>query len=80
MSNEVLTNHCPKTGTHLRGDDLSTFGAEITAEALKVRTEEHDVTAQVFVNQVNLLGRRRQRGSALEVNLLEPRHPVILPE
>jgi hypothetical protein len=80
MSGKLLKNQRPKRWPHFGSDHHSGFGAEIAAEALEVGTEQHDVAAQVFVDQMRIRGRRRQRGGALEVNLLKARHPVILPE
>src|SRR5262245_46449167 len=79
MCSELLKDQQPERWPHLGDDDLSGFGIEIAAEALEVSTKQHSVTAQVFVDQVSIGGHCRNTGSALKVNLLEARHPVILP-
>jgi hypothetical protein len=80
MSGELLTDQRPEPRPHLGSDDLGGFRVEIAAEALEVRAEQHNVAAQIFIDQMSIRGHRRQGGGALEVNLLEARHPIILPE
>jgi hypothetical protein len=51
---------------------------EVAAESLEVRAEQHGIAAQVLFNQVSIRGNGRQAGRALEVDLLQARHPVVL--
>lgn len=59
---------------------MSGFRAEIAAEPLEMRAEQHDIAAQVLVDQEWIRWHRRQRSGALEVNLMKAGQSIILPD
>ncbi len=79
MRSELVLDEQLGARPDLRYEDLSGFRVEVAAIALEMRTEQHDVAAQVLLDQVRIRRRGREAGGALEVNLPQARHPIVLP-
>jgi hypothetical protein len=79
MAGELFLNQRLEPCSHFGGDDLGGLGMQIAAETLEVSAEQKSIAAQVLVNQARIQRHSRYRGSALKINLLETKHPLILP-
>ncbi len=62
-----------------RGDDLSTFRVEVSAESLEVGAKQNDVAAQILLTEARIGRGERKRSGTLGIDLLQAEHPVSAP-
>jgi hypothetical protein len=76
---ELVLNQWLESWPDSGNDHLSGFTVQVTAESLEMGAKEHDVPAQVLVGQVRIRRGGGDGGGALEVDLVQARHPIVLP-